>query len=499
MKKIIKIKFSTKTVEITKLITDQYYNPFKSKKKAQKDFYSSEMKYMGLINHIVARKALEGDNYIVIINSEQVEAARRNGIKHLEVLVPEGENRDDDIRIYAYGSFFKEMDNLSKYQFLKNLREWITNKPSGQKLAKEIKKKYRVTRVREILSIISGISDAYVNMLLSIGDYDVDAFSLIESRESTIREEYLNSISCERIKAKKSGSTIIPVLETEFIEPEKIKSLKSPYFQFGKSIVINSDCIGMEGMRLLNDESIGAIFGDLPSEATNKSWDSIIPFEDLWKEYLRVIKPGGAIVLFGTQPFTTKLISSKIEFLKECLVWDKVSISNPQLAKIQHLKHHEDICVFGKGKINYYPQGLVRIVDTKQKRFASGVSNSEQLGHIKRRTDYLQEYTNYPKSILKYSRPSNPIHPTQKPVELMEYLIKTYSLEGETILDATLGSGTICIAAINTNRNCVGFEKELKYFNKIKNRITDLNPKWSDTSEKEAILRDLFEPSEKAA
>lgn len=230
------------------------------------------------------------------------------------------------------------------------------------------------------------------------------------------------------------------------------------------------DCL--EEMKRIPDKSVDMILCDLPYGTTACKWDEIIPFIPLWNEYRRIIKDRGAIVLFGSEPFSSKLRMSNLRGYKYDWIWDKVSVSNPQLAKKQPLKSFETISVFGTGTagVNYYPQGLIKIENPKAR--GSEVSKTEKLGHIQRRKDYIQTHTNYPKALaLKYPRPSKPIHPTQKPVALLEYLIKTYTNEGEIVLDNTMGSGSTGIACINTNRNFIGIEKDEEIFQTAKQRI----------------------------
>ena len=226
--------------------------------------------------------------------------------------------------------------------------------------------------------------------------------------------------------------------------------------------IIHGDCL--EVMRNIPSGKVDMILCDLPYEITACKWDTIIPFTPLWEQYERIIKDNGAIVLTTSQPFTSALIMSNIKLFKYCWIWDKKSISNPQLAKIQPLKCHEEIVIFGKGKIHYAPQGLTPCSRKRKK-------DNGELGHCVRK-DYEQTVTNYPKSILNFSVERG-LHPTQKPVPLFEYLIKTYSNEGETVLDNCIGSGTTAAAAINTGRHFIGIEKELKYVDIARRRMED--------------------------
>lgn len=197
-------------------------------------------------------------------------------------------------------------------------------------------------------------------------------------------------------------------------------------------------------------------------------WDVVIPFEPLWEQYKRIIKKNGAIVLFGSEPFSSHLRMSNIKQYKYDWVWDKKNISNPLLAKKQPLKQHELISVFGE-KPNYYPQKTNTEKQRDWKQYGiSRHTNTGRSGNIGK-TNGL-----YPKSIQVFSNAKrNQEHPTQKPVALLEYLIKTYTLEGELVLDNCMGSGSTGVACINTNRNFIGIEKDEKYFEIAKNRINE--------------------------
>ena len=229
--------------------------------------------------------------------------------------------------------------------------------------------------------------------------------------------------------------------------------------------IYNEDCL--EGMKRIPDKSVDMILCDLPYGTTANKWDSIIPLEKLWEQYERVIKVNGAIVLTSSQPFTTKLISSNIERFKYTWVWEKSRFANQMLAKYQPLKIHEDINVFSIDTHKYYPQGLIEV----NKKTKQGVRVSDNNGGGKRNSVYNQTHTNYPRSILKYESVGNTVHPTQKPVALFEYLIKTYTNKNETVLDNCMGSGTTAIACMNTERNFIGFELDKTYYEKSLERI----------------------------
>lgn len=229
--------------------------------------------------------------------------------------------------------------------------------------------------------------------------------------------------------------------------------------------IYQRDCL--EGMALLPDKSIDMILCDLPYGTTACAWDTVIPFEPLWEQYSRIIKEHGAIVLTASQPFTTVLINSKFEWFKYCWVWEKSVSGDVFNAKNKPLKRHEDICVFSSGttangskrRMPYNPQGLreinkqVKNTETTRAFFAPRPSHQDT---------YTQKFTNYPNSVLKYNNDRG-LHPTQKPVDLFAYLIKTYTSEGEIVLDNCMGSGTTAVAAVRTGRNFVGFERESEY------------------------------------
>lgn len=231
----------------------------------------------------------------------------------------------------------------------------------------------------------------------------------------------------------------------------------------------NGDCL--EIMKNIKDKSIDMILCDLPYGTTACKWDNVIPFEPLWEQYNRIIKDNGAIVLFGTEPFTSKLILSNLKKYRHKWVWNKNNSCGFALAKIRPFQICEDIIVFGKNKVNYYP-----IMEKKNYRSKGGATSSSKVyGKIipaKKENDLF-----YPKNLLNFTKANskeNCIHPTQKPVALLEYLIKTYTNEGETVLDNCMGSGSTGVACVNTNRNFIGIELDENYFNIAKKRIEDV-------------------------
>jgi len=223
------------------------------------------------------------------------------------------------------------------------------------------------------------------------------------------------------------------------------------------------DCL--ELMKSIPDCSIDAIITDPPYGTTACKWDSVIPFEPMWAELKRIIKPNGAIVLFGSEPFSSALRMSNIKNYKYDWVWNKRAFSNQMMAKKQPLRVVENIIVFNSNI--YIPQGLVRYDKTTRQ----GSKITDNLGGGVRDTSYQQKWTNYPRNILEYSKDRPSVHSTQKPVALLEYLIKTYTNEGETVLDFTMGSGSTGVACKNLNRNFIGIELDETYFELAKERI----------------------------
>jgi site-specific DNA-methyltransferase (adenine-specific) len=236
-------------------------------------------------------------------------------------------------------------------------------------------------------------------------------------------------------------------------------------------------------MQEIDDKSVDMILCDLPYGTTACKWDVIIKFEPLWKEYNRIIKDKSAIVLFGSEPFSSKLRLSNLEMYRYDWKWNKLKPSNFQLMNFQCGRIHEDIIVFSKAKavyvsngniMNYYPQKEKLDKPRNVKKTMYGTKNSTlREGHtIKELGERTYEYK-LPKSIIEFSNANikEKKHPTEKPVILCEYLIKTYTVEGDLVLDNCAGSGTTLLAAKNLNRQFIGIEKEEKYIEIIKNRL----------------------------
>ena len=219
------------------------------------------------------------------------------------------------------------------------------------------------------------------------------------------------------------------------------------------------------------------ILCDLPYGTTACKWDTIIPFEPLWEQYDRVIKDTGAMVLTASQPFTSVLVNSKIKYYKHHWVWMKNRGTGFQVAKYRPMMKTEDVIVFGKRTLTYNPQ-MIKLDKPLKYKSASNSNGTNPLAYFHEFTKEVNE--KYPTNVIEVPKPSKPIHPTQKPVPLFEYLIKTYTNEGDTVLDNCAGSGTTGVACINTSRNYILIEKEEKYFEICKRRTAEAMAKFND-------------------
>ena len=224
------------------------------------------------------------------------------------------------------------------------------------------------------------------------------------------------------------------------------------------------DCL--EVMKEIEDKSVDIILCDLPYGTTKCKWDTIIPFEPLWKQYERIVKANGAIVLTAAQPFTSVLVVSNLKDFRYEWIWKKTRATGHLNAKIQPMREHESVVVFYKKPSIYNPQGL-KPYGKITKRGHNG-DNYNKSG-----TENYQEYTGYPRTIQEFPDDKDKLHPTQKPVALFEYLIRTYTNEGETVLDNCIGSGTTALACLNTGRFFIGIEQDEDYVNIARKRIEE--------------------------
>ena len=235
--------------------------------------------------------------------------------------------------------------------------------------------------------------------------------------------------------------------------------------------LIQGDCL--ERMKEIDDSSIDMVLTDPPYGTTACKWDSIIPLEPMWEQLKRVIKPNGAIVMTASQPFTTILIASNMKMFKQSLVWEKTMASNFTQAKRQHFKKHEDIAVFYNKQCTYNPQMEIGKAYCDKRESGNRNASVGTESNVKR-VPIKNSGTRYPSSVQKFSNGNNGnVHPTQKPVALMEYLIKTYTNEEDLVLDNCMGSGTTGVACKNLNRNFIGIELDPEYFKIAKKRINE--------------------------
>jgi DNA modification methylase len=258
--------------------------------------------------------------------------------------------------------------------------------------------------------------------------------------------------------------------EFSFRKRKKYKSINNILIvdlRFGDTI---------EQMKLIPNKSIDCIICDLPYGTTSCKWDNIIPLEELWQQYKRIIKDNGAILLFASQPFTSFLVTSNINMFKYDFCWDKKKLSGMLNAKKQPLRSHEDILVFYKKLPTYNPQMRY---DGKKTGIKKHIINSEVYRKTNKITNYVDDGSRYPTSLIKNingvignSKEKLP-HPTQKPILLLEYLILTYSNENDTILDNTFGTCTTGVACVNLDRNFIGIENNEYYFDISKNRLQE--------------------------
>jgi DNA modification methylase len=229
--------------------------------------------------------------------------------------------------------------------------------------------------------------------------------------------------------------------------------------------LIHGECL--EAMARLPDASVDMVLCDLPYGTTACKWDSVIPFEPLWAQYRRIAKRNAAIMLTAAMPFTASLVLSNPKDFRYSLVWDKVGVTGFLDAKKRPMRRHEDIMVFGQGMPSYNPQ-MWQSTPYKVKR-----SGNTPVYNTCDRVSSESDGARYPTSVIQISNAKQigKVHPTQKPVALMEYLIRTYTNEGDTVLDNTMGSGTTGVACVNTGRSFIGIERDDKYFAIAQDRI----------------------------
>jgi site-specific DNA-methyltransferase (adenine-specific) len=248
------------------------------------------------------------------------------------------------------------------------------------------------------------------------------------------------------------------IVDTKPVENE-LKFTRD-YINAQKKCLIHGNCLDV--MKNIEDKSIDLILCDLPYGVTKNKWDVIIPFNEMWLQYNRIIKDNGAIILFGSQPFTTMLISSNMTYFRYCLVWEKNKFSDFLNSKRKPMKTNEDICIFYKKQPTYNIQYWY---STPYERWNTQQAVDKQSNYGSHKQNVAKsDGKRLPTTVLKFNRVERPKHPTQKPVDLLEWLIKSYSNEGEIVLDNCMGVGSTGLAAKNLNRNFVGIELDDEYF-----------------------------------
>lgn len=267
-------------------------------------------------------------------------------------------------------------------------------------------------------------------------------------------------------------------MQKSLFEIPQLNEVPQPPLQqcsVSRSTLYQGDCL--VEMNKIADKSVDMILCDLPYGTTQNKWDAVIPFELLWNCYERIIKDNGAIVLTASQPFTSYLVMSNIKLFKYSLVWNKKIVTGFLNSKKQPLRQHEDLLVFYKKQPTYNPE----MHNNKLKRNFEGAEikpTTENYGKQKNYISTVKEDISYPRSIIEQTGVVNNssekvAHPTQKPIALMEYLIKTYTNEGETVLDNCMGSGTTGVACKKTGRHFIGIEKDENYYNIAVRRVSE--------------------------
>ena len=241
--------------------------------------------------------------------------------------------------------------------------------------------------------------------------------------------------------------------------------------------IYNEDCL--IGMKQIPDASVDCIICDLPYGTTACAWDTIIPFDKLWAEYKRIRKPYAPILLFGSEPFSTMVRMSNLSEFRYDWIWTKSQAADFVHAKNRPMKNYEIISAFcqypmghksqlGDKRMPYNPQGLVPCHKVKNGKNKFGTNIGKRPSQV---DEYVAEFTNYPNAVIHFDQIGKKLHPTQKPVELLRYLVLTYTNEGDTVLDNCMGSGTTAIACIKERRHFIGFELNKEYYDKACKRI----------------------------
>lgn len=246
-------------------------------------------------------------------------------------------------------------------------------------------------------------------------------------------------------------------------------------------VIYNENCIGEKGIRILPDISIDMVLADMPYGTTACKWDIVMPLEPLWEQLKRVIKPNGAIVLTASQPFTSKLVMSNLKMFKYEWIWLKSKSGSAFTAKYRPVNKHENILVFGNSRTTYNPQKTEGKPYDRMHYTSEYDVNNHNIGFNKRKMESHNNGFRYPITVQYFQqkwRRQDQLHPTQKPVALFKYLIKTYTNEGEIVLDFAIGSGTTAVACVNLNRKYIGYEISKKYCQIAQQRLLAEKTLW---------------------
>ena len=287
---------------------------------------------------------------------------------------------------------------------------------------------------------------------------------LIKEKEENVVEDVVENV-VEDVVENVVEDVVENVVEEENNKNKICKNINDNLFT-----LYNDECIKI--MEDIDDESVDMILCDLPYGCTKNKWDIIIPFDELWKNYNRIIKKNGAIVLFGSQPFTSQLIMSNTKYFRYCLVWEKNKFSDFLNAKRKPMKTNEDICLFYKKQPTYNPQYTYG-EPYKRWNTQKAVDKQTNYGGHKKNVAESKDGKRLPTTVLKFNRVERPKHPTQKPTDLLEWLIKTYTNENELVLDNCMGVGSTGVACKNVNRSFIGIELEEEYFKIAKSQIIE--------------------------
>jgi site-specific DNA-methyltransferase (adenine-specific) len=285
------------------------------------------------------------------------------------------------------------------------------------------------------------------------------------NKTEQIEKNHIKMTSSSIVNVYQNDNVIFTPLDIEPIEDLNLLCMDN----IQRCNIIHGDCL-IE-MKKIKEKSIDMILCDLPYGMTKNSWDVVIPFDRLWYEYNRIIKDNGAIVLFGSQPFTSFMITSNLNMFRYCLVWEKNKFSDFLNSKRKPMKTNEDIIVFYKKQPVYNPQYWY---STPYTRWNTQISVDKQSNYGKHKKNYVESNgKRLPTTVLKFNRVERPQHPTQKPTDLLEWLIKTYTNENDIVLDNCMGVGSTGIACKNINRKFIGIELEHKYYEIAKKNIME--------------------------